>query len=94
MSEIIPEVTDALRAALTDSRSPFTAEDRIAVVMAYLVTGGNSARAAKISAIPGRPLLQRGTERGGTYGTNRLFFGSKAVKRSVTDGNRDIRRVC
>jgi hypothetical protein len=51
MTEILPEVTDALREELTDSRSQFTAEDKIAVVMAYLITGGNSTKAADLSAV-------------------------------------------
>lgn len=51
MADLIPEVTDALRIELTDSRSQFTAEDKIAVVMAYLITGGNSSKAADLSAV-------------------------------------------
>ncbi|MHC4240605.1 MAG: transposase [Planctomycetota bacterium] len=50
-TEILPTMTDALRDEMTDSRSDFTAEDKLAVVMAYLISGGNSVKAAKLSAI-------------------------------------------
>ena len=50
-TEILPTLSDALRDEMTDSRSDFTAEDKLAVVMAYLISGGNSVKAAKLSAI-------------------------------------------
>jgi transposase-like protein len=51
MTEIIPQMTDELRLLMTDSRSQFTAEDKLCAVMAYLVTGGNSTKAAEMSAV-------------------------------------------
>ena len=51
MSELIPQITDDLRIKMTDSRSQFTAEDKLAACMAYLISGGNSSRAAELSGV-------------------------------------------
>lgn len=45
------EMPETLRGELTDTRSPFSAEEKLHVVMAYLITGGNSFKAAKLAAI-------------------------------------------
>lgn len=52
MTEIIPQITDELRVKMTDSRSQFSAEEKMAAVMAYLITGGNSTKAAELSCVP------------------------------------------
>jgi hypothetical protein len=51
MTELIPQMTDELRLLMTDSRSQFSAEDKMCAVMAYLVTGGNSTKAAEMAAV-------------------------------------------
>lgn len=56
----VPELTDQQRRALTDVRSPYSAEDRVAVAVAYLIKGGNSVEAAKMAS----PLLSEGIEAG------------------------------
>lgn len=52
MSDITPKISDSLRAEMEDSRSPFSAEEKMAAVMAYLITGGNSSKAVELAAIP------------------------------------------
>ena len=52
MSELIPQITDDLRIKMTDSRSQFSAEEKMAVCMAYLITGGNSSKAAELGCVP------------------------------------------
>jgi len=42
----LPALTDNQRQELTDSRSPFTAEDRVAIAMCWLTSGGHAAKAA------------------------------------------------
>lgn len=44
---VLPPINDELRHSLTDPRSDFTAEDRIAVAMCFLLDGGNATKAAK-----------------------------------------------
>lgn len=43
----VPILTDEQRNLITDVRSPYSAEDRIACAVAYLVEGGNAESAAK-----------------------------------------------
>ena len=50
--EILPQMSDELRQEMTDSRSQFSAEEKMAAVMAYLITGGNSSKAAELSCVP------------------------------------------
>lgn len=52
MQEIVPQITDDLRRKMTDSRSQFSAEEKLACVMAYLITGGNSSRAVELACVP------------------------------------------
>ncbi len=52
MTEIVPQITDDLRKKMTDSRSQFSAEEKMACVMAYLITGGNSSRAIELACVP------------------------------------------
>jgi hypothetical protein len=56
----VPELTDNQRRELTDVRSPYSAEDRVAVAVAYLISGGNSVEAAKKAS----PLLSTPIEAG------------------------------
>ena len=42
----LPTLTDAQRTELTDSRSPFSAEDRVVVAMCFISCGGEQAKAA------------------------------------------------
>lgn len=51
--EIVPEMSDELRQKMTDSRSPFLAEDKLVAVLAYLITGGNSSHAVKLAGVEG-----------------------------------------
>lgn len=51
MTEIVPKIPENLRLEMEDTRSPYSAEDKMAVVMAYLITGGNSSKAAELSAV-------------------------------------------
>lgn len=46
MTANLPALTDEQRTELTDSRSDFTAEDRVAIAMAYITSGGNAEKAA------------------------------------------------
>lgn len=41
-------LTEEARRELTDSRSPYSAEDKVTVAMAYIVSGGNSVQAVKL----------------------------------------------
>jgi len=65
MTEIIPQITDELRRKMTDSRSPFAAEDKMAAVMAYLITGGNSSKAVELACVEGlkAPALRQWKKR-------------------------------
>lgn len=51
--EIVTKLPESLRVELEDTRSPFTADDKMAAVMAYLITGGNSSKAVELAAVPG-----------------------------------------
>ena len=56
-NDIIPMLTDEQRNNIHDSRSPYSAEDRICAVMAYVASGGNGEEAARKAAISiGQPL--------------------------------------
>lgn len=46
----VAPLTDEQRQRISDSRSPYSAEDRIACVMAYIVEGGNATAAAKAAS--------------------------------------------
>jgi len=45
--DIVPILSDAERKELTDPRSDYTAEDRIAIAVAFILSSGNSAEAAR-----------------------------------------------
>jgi len=50
-------LTDEQRQLIHDSRSPYSAEDRVCAVMAFVVSGGNSEEAARKAEIAiGQPL--------------------------------------
>lgn len=53
MTEIVPQMTDTLRAKMFDSRSQFSPDEKMAVVMAYLITGGNSSKAVELACVVG-----------------------------------------
>jgi hypothetical protein len=68
MTEIIPQLTDELRKLMTDSRSQFSAEDKMCAAMAYLVSGGNSTRAAQMAAVEGlKPATIRQWKKRGNW---------------------------
>ena len=50
--DALPQLSDELRKKMTDSRSPFTAEEKLAAVMAYIISGGNSSRAVELAGVP------------------------------------------
>jgi hypothetical protein len=56
-NELIPTLTEEQRAKIHDSRSPYSAEDRLCAIMAYIVSGGNSEEAARKATLSmGQPL--------------------------------------
>lgn len=61
--EMIPVLTDEQRQIIHDSRSPYSAEDRICAVMAYVVSGGNSEEAARKASTSIGQQLNAGTLR-------------------------------
>ena len=68
MTEIIPQMTDELRLLMTDSRSQFSAEDKMCAAMAYLVSGGNSTKAAEMAAVEGlKPATIRQWKKRGNW---------------------------
>ena len=46
-NDMIPVLTEEQRKIIHDSRSPYSAEDRICAVMCYIVAGGSSKEAAR-----------------------------------------------
>jgi hypothetical protein len=58
MATTLPALTEEQRNELTDSRSPFTAEDRVTIAMAWTLAGGHTEKAAaKATRILGREVL-------------------------------------
>ena len=56
-TELVPMLTDEQRDNIHDSRSPYSAEDRVCTIMAYIVAGGNSEEASrKASVAIGQPV--------------------------------------
>lgn len=56
-------LTDEQRALIHDSRSPYTAEDRVACAMCYLVSGGNAEEAARKATLTIGQEVNAGTLR-------------------------------
>jgi len=61
--DLIPMLTEEQRKNIHDSRSPYSAEDRICAVMAFIVSGGNSEEAARKASISIGQQLTAGTLR-------------------------------
>ena len=59
-TELVPtKLSDEVRNELTDSRSPYSAEDKIKIAMAYIIANGNSRKAAELVDIDIEPNTLR-----------------------------------
>ena len=63
MSLAVPMLTDEQRGNIHDSRSPYSAEDRVCAVMAYIINGGKGEPAAKLASTTIGQELKPGTLR-------------------------------
>ena len=51
MTDNVPMLTEQQRQLIHDSRSPYSAEDRVTCAMCYLVAGGNAEEAARKATV-------------------------------------------
>ena len=62
-NDLIPLLTEEQRKEISDSRSPYSAEDRICAVMCYIVAGGRAEEASRKATISIGQALSAGTLR-------------------------------